>query len=98
MGYPETKPWFPGLTLSRGEIKHAILECVTERGAGKSICPSEAARRLDPEDWRRLMKPVRNVAKALAAEGHIEIMRKGKPVDPAGVKGVIRLALPNRAQ
>jgi hypothetical protein len=34
---------------------------------------------------------VRRAAVRLAQEGRIDILRKGKPVDPLGVKGVIRL-------
>ncbi len=41
------------------------------------------------------MHPIREVAMALAREGRVAILRKGKPV-PAGepIRGVIRLALP----
>jgi len=35
-----------------GSAEAAILSLLAEREAGKSICPSEAARRLDPETWR----------------------------------------------
>ncbi len=71
-----------------------ILRLVHERGAGKTICPSEAARAERGDDWRSLMKPVRRAAQKLAREGRIAIYRKGKPVDPDNFKGVIRLGLP----
>ncbi|MGJ3258274.1 MAG: DUF3253 domain-containing protein [Rhodospirillales bacterium] len=71
-----------------------ILRLVGERGPGKTICPSEAARAERGDDWRTLMKPVRRAAQKLAREGRIAIYRKGKPVDPDQVKGVIRLGLP----
>ncbi len=71
-----------------------ILRQATERGPGKSICPSEVARALGGEDWHPLMTPVRNAAIALAQDGKLLILRKGKPVAPEGVKGVIRLAAP----
>ena len=73
-------------------IQDAIVRLVTERGAGKSICPSEVARSLDP-DWRTLMTAVRRAAIALAAAGRIDILRKGKPTPPDQVRGVIRLRL-----
>ncbi len=75
-------------------IADEILRQVTARGPGKSICPSEVARALDPEGWRTLLGPVRQAAAALAREGRIAILRKGKPVAPAEMRGVIRLALP----
>ena len=71
-------------------IEAAVLRLVLARGPDKSICPSEAAREVAPE-WQPLMGPVRRVAIRLAQAGRIEILRKGKPVDPASVRGVIRL-------
>ncbi len=71
-----------------------ILRLVNERGIGKTICPSDAARAERGEDWRTLMKPIRAVAVNLAKAGQITIYRKGKPIDPESVKGVIRLGLP----
>jgi len=75
-------------------IAEEILRQTAARGAGKSICPSEVARALEPDEtaWRRLMMPVREAAIRLAREGRIEVLRKGKPVDPAAeIRGVIRL-------
>jgi hypothetical protein len=77
-------------------ISAEILRQTAERGAGKSICPSEVARALEPaeEAWRRLMGPVRAAAIRLAREGRIEVLRKGKPADPAAeIRGVIRLRI-----
>ncbi len=75
-------------------IRDAILELAAECGPGKSICPSEAARAVDPGAWRGLMRAVRNEAIGLARDGRIVILRKGKPVDPSAFKGVYRLAPP----
>jgi len=75
-------------------IAEEILRQVEARGAGKSICPSEVARALDPEGWRSLLGPVRQAAAVLAREGRVAILRKGKPVPPQEMRGVIRLALP----
>ena len=72
-------------------LAEAILKLTAERGADKSICPSEAARAVDAENWRRLMPHVRAAAVHLARTGQIEITRKGKPVDPDAFKGVYRL-------
>ena len=75
------------------EIEAIILRLAAERGAGKSICPTEAARALDPDGWRGRLAGVRRAAVALAKDGRIAILRKGKPVDPDDFKGVYRLAL-----
>lgn len=80
--------------LEDGAIASEILRQTTDRGAGKSICPSEVARALaggDDGPWRPLMGPVRRAAADLARGGRIEILRKGKPVPPEDMRGVIRL-------
>ncbi|NDG50936.1 MAG: DUF3253 domain-containing protein [Rhodospirillales bacterium] len=51
------------------------------------------AQALAPENWRGLLTLVRQAAAALAAEGQIDILRKGKPVAPEDMRGVIRLAI-----
>jgi len=82
-------------------IEQTMLRLVTERGAGKTICPSEVARALGgphPDGWGPLMQPVRKVALRLMADGRLSILRKGRPVDSADFKGVYRLALPGNGQ
>lgn len=56
------------------------------------MCPSEA---LAPPDKQNpvLMEQVRTAAKRLVARGEIEILQKGKPVDPNAIRGPIRLRL-----
>ncbi len=73
-------------------IREELLRQVEARGADKSICPSEVARALTSE-WHGLMSRIRVIAIALSHEQRIEILRKGRPVEPQGVKGVIRLRL-----
>ena len=81
--------------MSDDRIEAAILSLLEKRGAGKSICPSEAAREAFPDTWRDHMRHVRAAAIHLAREGRIVITRKGEPVDPDDFKGVYRLALPD---
>jgi hypothetical protein len=73
------------------DIRAEILRQTAARGPEKSICPSEVARALGGEDWRRHMTAVRGVAATLSAEGAVDILRKGKPVPPEAMHGVIRL-------
>lgn len=53
------------------EIGSAILEMLESREFTSSICPSEVARMLIPENgaWRSLMPDIRRVAQGLAATG-----------------------------
>tara|TARA_B100000676_G_scaffold281187_1_gene306016 strand:- start:1277 stop:1600 length:324 start_codon:yes stop_codon:yes gene_type:complete len=80
----------------------SLLSSLSEVGIGKAISPETVARTYaetrrrnsDPPDiWRCYLNAVRQQAKYLARKGHIEILRKGKPVDPNDFKGVYRLRL-----
>jgi hypothetical protein len=76
----------------RDDAEQAILRLVAERGPDKSICPTEAAQAFgEPETWRSRLGVVRAAAAVLARDGRIEILRKGKPIDPGEMRGVIRL-------
>jgi hypothetical protein len=84
-------------------VAQAILDLLAEND--RSVSPEQVARALasrrarpsDPPDlWRRYLNAVRQQALGLARRGGLQILRKGKPVDPnKPVKGVIRLALPS---
>ncbi|ROT99111.1 DUF3253 domain-containing protein [Histidinibacterium lentulum] len=78
---------------SEDEVARAILTLARERGAGRTLCPSEAARRLS-DDWRPLMAEVRRVATGLAAEGRLSVTQKGREVSAETARGPIRLGLP----
>ena len=78
-------------------IEKTLLGLAAERGPGRTICPSEAARALGgehPDGWGPLMQPIRRIAVRLMKEGRIVILRKGRPVDPDDFRGVYRLTLP----
>ena len=77
------------------EVESAIFELLGAKIApGKSVSPEEVARAVDPEGWRRLLGHVRAVARGLARQGKLVILRHGKPADPEDFKGVYRLRLP----
>lgn len=83
-----------GTDVLEAALQQQIMDLVTASGAGKTICPTTVAQAYRNENWRPLMKPVRRAAIALAKDGRIAIFRKGKPVPPDQIKGVIRLGLP----
>lgn len=85
---------------SKHDIRQAIASAVLERGAGKTVCPSEIARSLAGKDekvWRLMMNPIRAEAVSMAKAGDVRILRKGRSVDPDDFKGIYRLALPDGA-
>ena len=72
-------------------ITAALLHLAAERGPEKRLCPTDVARAVSAENWRPLLGAVRKVAADLARQGKIEILRKGKPINPDDMRGVIRL-------
>jgi hypothetical protein len=76
-------------------LEDAITELLDRRAAGATICPSEAARRVDPDGWRDLVPDARRVAGRLVAEGRVEMTQRGEVVDPATVRGPVRLRRPS---
>jgi len=84
-------------------VAQALLALLAGGAPGATFSLMDAARAYadsrrrpkdGPELWRRYMNAVRQQAVHLARQGRIEILRKGKPVDPNNVKGVVRLRLP----
>ncbi len=67
-------------------IAAALMKLAVAR-AGRTFCPSEAARALS-DDWRPLMDRVRRVAATLP----LKATQRGAPVDPVGARGPIRLS------
>jgi hypothetical protein len=72
----------------------AILRLTANCAPGRSLSPVDIARALIPDEgdaWHRAMPAVRQAALRLALAGRIDILRKGKPVDPPELRGVVRL-------
>jgi hypothetical protein len=83
-------------SVSKTQARKTILELLEQRDAGKTICPSEAARALGgDEDFRPLMDLVRDAADELVKAGRIEVTQRGEPVDLDRAKGPIRLRAPS---
>lgn len=71
----------------------AILE---EGRPGTTMCPSDVARKLDPDAWRALLPAVRRAAFALADRGIAEVTQRGVVVDGRAARGAIRLRRADR--
>ncbi len=79
------------------QLQQTILQLLHTRGAGKTICPSEAARAVAGSEeraaWEPLMEPARAAARRLVAEGSVDVLQGGHVVDASTAKGPIRLRL-----
>jgi hypothetical protein len=74
-------------------LEEEVLRQLKERGPHATLCPSEVARRLEPEDWRPLTEPVRRAARRLAGRGALTFEQGGRRVDPGTARGPVRLRL-----
>lgn len=81
-------------TSKRKKVEDAIITLISERGPGKTICPSEAARHVFADDeWRDEMDFVRQVAQHLIEKEVIRATQKGKVVkNVLEAHGPIRLS------
>jgi Protein of unknown function (DUF3253) len=75
-------------------LERAIDALLDDRRDGATICPSEAARAVDPEGWRELMPAARAAAGRLAAAGRVQVTRRGEVVDVATARGPVRVRRP----
>jgi hypothetical protein len=71
-------------------IQEQLLSLLAERKPESSICPSDVARAIFPDDeaaWRALMPKIRSIAVALARDDRIEITRGGRRLHLDGIEG-----------
>ncbi|HAS11696.1 MAG TPA: DUF3253 domain-containing protein [Acidimicrobiaceae bacterium] len=64
----------------RQRLEAAVLALARRRAPDKTICPSDAARAVGGEAWRDDMDLAREVVRALAVEGRVEVLQRGEPV------------------
>lgn len=80
-----------GLDPTDVALEQSVLDLLSRRAGGATICPSEAARAVGGDDWRPLMEPARAAARRLVARGMVEITQGGQVVDASTAKGPIRV-------
>ena len=72
-------------------LEQAILDLLARRRPGATICPSDAARAVSPDDWRPLMDAARGAAQRLVDTGEVEVTQGGRVVDLARTSGPVRI-------
>ena len=82
-----------GLGEVDAALEESVMRLLKERGRGKTICPSEAARDVFPDDWRGQMEAARMAVRRLIVDGKVVVKQKGKVVDASTAKGAVRVAL-----
>ena len=74
-------------------IRARLMAFAHRRGPGKTFCPSEIARQLEPKNWRGLMELIRFVGQELVEGDFLLCTQKGNPVNPLKATGPIRFGL-----
>ena len=72
-------------------LQQAILDLLATRAPGATICPSDAARAVAPDDWRPLMDQARAAAQRLVDAGEVVVTQRGAVVDLASARGPVRI-------
>lgn len=72
------------------DLETAILLLLENRAHDKTICPSEVLPAEEKQN-KEQMEKVRQAARRLCHQGKIEILQKGRVVDPSDFRGPIRL-------
>ena len=87
------EPWWeePSDEGLRSRLAAAMLALLRHRDPEKTICPSDAARVVGGDGWRKLVPTAREVAADLHEEGSVEVRQKGERVDPATARGPLRI-------
>ena len=82
--------------MADAEISRILFELLATRGGTSTLCPSEVARALAPDEprWRALMPEVRRVVAGLASRGLVRVTSHGIEVDVLEVHGPVRVGLP----
>lgn len=74
-------------------VAETIIAMATARGSTKTICPSEVARKLWPDDWRKHMPEVRACAFMLRDKSQVRITQKGTEIFGNKIKGPMRIQI-----
>ena len=88
------EPWWEPSTDDglRDRLAATTRSLLSHRAPDRSICPSDVARAVGGEQWRDLMEPARQVARALAEQGAVRITQGAAELDPAQPwKGPVRI-------
>ncbi|CAH0154815.1 DUF3253 domain-containing protein [Microbacterium sp. Bi128] len=81
----------PSSSAADPRLVASIRSLLAARAEGATICPSEAARAVGGDEWRDLMQPARDAARALVEEGEVEVTQRGEVVDVTTARGPVRI-------
>ena len=77
--------------ISDTHVEQTLFNQLVAAGLEGAVKPEDVARELYPEEWQRMLKRIRLMAKQQAIAGNLVILRKGEIADPHDFKGLIKL-------
>lgn len=91
------RPWWEEPTAhSIAARSTAAVRALLRKRGGSTICPSDVARVVGGEQWRRHMDAVRRLADDLAEDGVVVVTQRGEPVTATTAKGPVRIGRGDR--
>jgi hypothetical protein len=72
-------------------LEAALRDLLDRRAADATVCPSEAARAVEPDAWRPLMGDARAAAQRLVDAGEADVTQGGQVVDLSTATGPVRV-------
>lgn len=86
------RPWWekPTSESLKTRLRATIRALLRSRAEGKTICPSEAARVVGADQWRKLLPQTIEICWVLERSGWLHVTQHGEPVSQP-TTGAIRL-------
>ena len=84
--------WWAPTPEGRRARMAATIRALLRHRDGTTICPSDVARVVGGEGWRRRMDEVRRVVAVMARDGEVVATQRGSPVQADEARGPIRVA------
>ena len=72
-------------------LEEEILSQLRQAGRRATTTPEQVARAVRPSDWANHTERTRQAARRLVAAGVVELLQKGRIVDPSTARGAIQI-------
>ena len=72
-------------------LEAEILALLSQRARRAVVTPEEVARAVRPGDWAAHTERTRRAARRLVASGAVELLQKGRVVDPSTARGPVQI-------
>jgi len=85
--YCSASCWRRGVSEQDRALESAIARLLADRPRAGSVTDMEVAQAVSPDGWSELVEPARRAARRLTAAGGVELVQRGRVVDPSTARG-----------